>query len=69
MNSDIINSLDDDDDEFEEADFVDNEPDNENDYGINKYTALGRLGKIRHQEMEETRIGLTEAGWLDKSPN
>ena len=68
MNSDIINSLDDD-DEFEGADFGDNEPDDENDYGISKYTALGRLGKIKHQEMEETRIGLTEAGWLDNSPN
>ena len=68
MNSDIINSLDDD-DNLEGADFGDNEPDDENDYGINKYTTLGRLGKLRHQEMEETRIGLTKAEWLDNSPN
>jgi hypothetical protein len=68
INSDIINSLDDDDD-FEGADFGDNEPDNENDYGVNKYTTLGRLGKHRQEEIEETRIGLNEAGWLDNSPN
>jgi hypothetical protein len=53
MNSDIIDSLDDD-DHFEGADFGDNEPDDENDYGVNKYTTLGRLEKLRHQEMEET---------------
>ena len=46
-----------------------NEPDNENNYGINKCTTLGRLGKLNHQEMEETRVSLTEAGWLDNSPN
>ena len=69
MNSDIINSLDDDVDHLEGADFGDNEPDDENDYGVNKYTTLGRLGKLRHQEMEETRLSLTKAGWLDNSPN
>jgi len=68
MNSDIINDLDDD-DNFEGADFGDDEPDDDNDYGVNKYSKLGRLGKLRHQEMEETRLGLTEAGWLDNSPN
>src|SRR6266567_3113826 len=68
MNFDIINSLDED-DHLEGADFGDNEPDDEDDYGVNKYTTLGRLGKLRQQEMEETRIGLTEAGWLDNSPN
>jgi hypothetical protein len=68
MNSDIINSLDED-DHLEGADFGDNKPDDEDDYGVNKYTILGRLGKLRQQEMEETRIGLTEAGWLDNSSN
>ncbi len=68
MNSDIINDLDND-DNFAGADFGDNEPDDENDYGINKYSTLGKLGKLRHQEMEETRLALTEAGWLDNSPN
>jgi hypothetical protein len=68
MNSDIINSLDEN-DHLEGADFGNNEPDDEDNYGVNKYTTLGRLGKLRQQEMEETRIGLTEAGWLDNSPN
>ena len=56
-------------DYLEETDFGDNEPDNDDNYGVNKYTTLGRLGKLRQQEIEETRIGLTEAGWLDNSPN
>jgi len=38
-------------------------------YGVNKYTTLDRLGKLKQQEMEETRIGLTKAGWLDNSSN
>ena len=57
------------DDHLEGADFGDNEPDDEDDYGINKYITLGRLGKLGQQKMEETKIGLTEAGWLDNSPN
>ena len=36
MNSDIINSLDED-DNLEGADFGDNEPDDEDDYGVKKY--------------------------------
>jgi hypothetical protein len=36
---------------------------------IRGLTNLGRLGKLRQQEIEETRIGLTEAGWLEDSPN
>jgi len=67
MNSDIINSLNKD-NYLEGADFGDNEPDN-NDYRVNKYTTLGRLGKLRQQEMKETRIGLTKARWLDNSFN
>src|SRR6266567_8887681 len=55
MNFDIINSLDED-DHLEGADFGDHEPDDGDDYGVNKYTTLGRLGKLRQQELEETRI-------------
>ena len=69
MNSNIIDSLNDDVDCLEGADFEDNEPDNENNYGINKYTTLNRLGKLKHQKMKETRLSLTKAGWLDNSSN
>ncbi|KDR67901.1 hypothetical protein GALMADRAFT_42495, partial [Galerina marginata CBS 339.88] len=68
MNSDVINGLNDDND-FQGADFGDDEPDDDKDFDENKYSKLGRLGKLRHQEMEETRIGVTEAGWLDDSPD
>ena len=53
---------------FEGADFGDKASDNENHNG-NKYTKLGNFGKTSLVEMEATRIGVTEAGWLDDSPN
>jgi len=42
--------------------------DNENLYS-NKYIKLGKFGRTSLVEMKTTRIGVTEADWLDDSPN
>ncbi|KDR64971.1 hypothetical protein GALMADRAFT_46308, partial [Galerina marginata CBS 339.88] len=67
MNSDALDDIDSDHD-FEGAEFGDDEPDNE-EHIANKYSELGRTGKRNLAEMEATRISVTEAGWLDNSPN
>jgi hypothetical protein len=49
-------------------DFGDDEPDNE-DYGVNKYSALGRNGAKCKAEMDATESSVRGAGWLDDSPD
>ncbi|KAF9455717.1 hypothetical protein BDZ94DRAFT_1293114 [Collybia nuda] len=68
MDSDLLNDLDEDNADFYDgADFGFTE--DINDEPHNQYIGLGKIGKSKLYEMEATRIGVKEAGWLDESPN
>ena len=68
LSSNTINDLDDIDPYDQGGDFGDEQLD-DNHYGQSKYAGLGRNGKLRQDEMEEMKMGVKEAGWLDDSPN
>ena len=68
MSSEILDNLDDTDPYDEGADFGDDN-DDDDEHIANKYSGLGRNGKSKQDEMDATRIGIKEAGWLDDSPN
>jgi hypothetical protein len=68
MSSGALNDLDDTDPYDQGADFGDNDPDDEA-HDMDKYSGLGKYGRQRQEEMDATKIGITEAGWLNDSPN
>ena len=68
MTSEMLDDLDDIDPNDQGADFGDENHEDE-EYGTNKYAGLGKIGKSNQDEMDATRIGVKEAGWLDDSPN
>jgi len=68
MTSEALDNLDDTDHYSEGADFGDNDGDNEQ-HPAHKYSGLGRNGRAKREEMDATRMGVKEAGWLDDSPN
>ena len=68
MSSEALNDLDDMDPYDQGADFGDNDPDDEV-HGSAKYSGLGKYGRQKQEEMDATKIGIKEAGWLNDSPN
>ena len=64
MSSEALNDLNDMDPYDQGADFGDNDSDDEV-HGSAKYSGLGKYGRQKQEEMDATKIGIKEAGWLN----
>ena len=68
MNFEILNDLDKIDQDDQGGDFVYDQFE-DNLYESGKYAGLGKLGKIRQDEMHSMKVSVEETGWLNISPN
>ena len=69
MSSEVADDMDDLDQLHQGDDFGAGEGSDDEDYGKNKYSEPGILGRRKMAEMEAAKIGVKEAGWHDESPN
>ena len=69
LSSEVVEDIESANEEYQGDDFGDGDGDDNEEYGINKYSSLGPHGKLIQAQMDAAENSVRNAGWLDDSPD